>query len=408
MLLAYAGRADARHLAPSSAEGFPSRVAQACYAVWFYPIKTTLPWPITAYYPIPERVGFGELLFLLSLLGTLGVSALLLLWREERPALACAWFSYLLVLAPTSGLIRVGSQVAADRYAYLAMMGLLVPFAAGVCRLLRPARSTRLIGAATAAALILGLALLTRAQCRTWRTSERLWTHALDHGAGGDFMAIKIMGAILLVQARNEEALARLAESLRLRPDYADTRYNLGLALSRLGRFDEAASQYAEAVRLDPSHADAHANLGVILSRQGRFDEAERQFARAVRLEPDHVNAHYILGLIFSERGWIERAHAQFAAALRSDPGHANARANLGVVLARQGRLREAVAEFAAALRLDPAHPEARANLRVVLSRLGGADEATAEHAESPRPDPEGSTVDRNDGRPLPVRRGPH
>jgi tetratricopeptide (TPR) repeat protein len=385
MVLAYAGRAEARRLAPADGWGFPSRFAQACYGVWFYPIKTVLPWPITAYYPMPERVDLGELAFLLSVLGTLGVSLGVLLLSKKRPALACAWFSYLVVLAPTSGLVQIGSQVAADRYAYMAMMGLLVPFADGVCRLLRPARFTGLACSALAAALILGLAVRTRDQCRIWRTSERLWSHVLTHGAGRDFMALKIMGAILLVQGRDEEALARLTESLRLRPDYADTRYNMGLALSRLGRFEEAAEQYAEAVRLDPDHADAHANLGVMLSRQGRFDEAERRFATALRLDPGHVNAHYNLGLIFSERGRIERARSQFAAALRADPGHVNALANLGVVLARQGRLREAATQLAEALRLDPGHVEARANLGVVLSRMGRTDEAIAEYAESLR-----------------------
>jgi hypothetical protein len=168
-------------------------------------------------------VDLGELPFLLSLLGTLGVSLGVLLCREKCPALACAWFSYLAILAPTSGLVRIGSQVAADRYAYLAMMGLLAPFAAGVCRVLRPARPTGLACAALAAALILGLTLRTRDQCRIWRTSERLWSHVLTHGAGRDFMALKIMGAILLVQGRDEEALARLTESLRLRPDHATT-----------------------------------------------------------------------------------------------------------------------------------------------------------------------------------------
>jgi tetratricopeptide (TPR) repeat protein len=199
-------------------------------------------------------------------------------------------------------------------------------------------------------------------------------------------MALKIMGAIRLLQWRSEEALTLLTESVRLRPDYADTRYVLGLALSRLGRFEEAAGHYAAAIWLDPDHADAHANLGVILARQGRFDEAERRFGRAIRLDPDHVNAHYNLGLILSERGRIEPAEAQFAAALRTDPGHANARANLGVVLAHQGRLREAATQLEEALHLDPGHVEARANLRAILSRLEGA---AARYAGSLRPDPD-------------------
>jgi hypothetical protein len=162
MVLAYAGRVEARHLAPSDGQGFSAGVARACYAAWFYPIKTALPWPITAYYPMPERMGMGEPLILLGLLAALGVSLAAWHWRRKVPALACAWFSYLVILAPTSGLVRIGSQAAANRYAYMAMMGLLVAVAAGFCRLARKGRPAGLACATMAAALIPGLALLAR------------------------------------------------------------------------------------------------------------------------------------------------------------------------------------------------------------------------------------------------------
>jgi Flp pilus assembly protein TadD len=374
MVVAYVAREDARHLAPVEGRSVSASIAQACYAVCFYPIKTILPWSITAYYPIPERLGLAEWPFMPGFLVTLGVSLGLLLWRKTRPGPACAWLSYLVLLAPTSGMVRIGSQIAADRYSYISMMGLLVLFAAGLCRLFRTVGRRGSIRAglvAVSAALLLGLVHLTRSQCRTWQTSERLWSHVLDHGAGRDFMALKIMGAILLVQGRNEEALARLTDSKRLRPDYADTRYNLGLALSRQGRLDEAMSQYSEAVQLDPRHLDALANLGVMLSRQGRFEEAARRFTKVLQLGPDHVNAHYNLGLILSHWGRSEPARVHLAEAVRLDPGNPNAHANLGVVLARLGRFEEAVPQLEEAVRLDPGNVDARSNLGVVLSRLG-------------------------------------
>ena len=105
----------------------------------------------------------------------MAVSVGLFLLRRRWPGLLAAWLSYLVILAPNSGLMRISNQIAADRYSYMAMMGGVVLVAAGLCRALgviaasaRPARA--IVIAAAAAAAVLGLVPLTRDQCRIWRT----------------------------------------------------------------------------------------------------------------------------------------------------------------------------------------------------------------------------------------------
>jgi Flp pilus assembly protein TadD len=61
-----------------------------------------------------------------------------------------------------------------------------------------------------------------------------------------------------------EEARGHFAEAVRIRPGFANARFNLGLALETLGRLDEAAAQYEEAARLDPSDPAAAARLARI------------------------------------------------------------------------------------------------------------------------------------------------
>ena len=83
--------------------GLSARIAQACYGIWFYMIKTVLPMDITAFYPFPERVDWLEPPFLSSILGTLAVSSVLFLLRRRWPGLLAAWLSYLVILAPNLG-----------------------------------------------------------------------------------------------------------------------------------------------------------------------------------------------------------------------------------------------------------------------------------------------------------------
>ena len=114
-------------------------------------------------------------MFLVSILATLAMSAGLFLLRRRWPGLLAAWLSYLVILAPNSGIIRISNQIAADRYSYMAMLGLVVLAAAGFCRLWRSLWRSRpgAVGIiAISLGAVLGLSPMTRDQCRTWLTSE--------------------------------------------------------------------------------------------------------------------------------------------------------------------------------------------------------------------------------------------
>src|SRR5207237_199887 len=80
-------------------------------------------WPTdlcVAYGMDPGAARFGILLiFPLS-------AATILAWRSRRhsPLAAFGWFSFLVMLFPTSGLVQTGPQFTADRYMYLPLLGL--------------------------------------------------------------------------------------------------------------------------------------------------------------------------------------------------------------------------------------------------------------------------------------------
>lgn len=81
-----------------------------------------------------------------------------------------------------------------------------------------------------------------------------------------------------------ERAAQALAESIRLAPDVAAARFQLGLAQQLLGRDDEALVQFGETVRLDPSHAAAWYRLAVAARRAGDTTEFRRCNLEFLRL----------------------------------------------------------------------------------------------------------------------------
>ena len=57
-------------------------------------------------------------------------------------------------------------------------------------------------------------------------------------------------------------------QALRIKPDYAEVHYALGMALEQAGRAPEAIGHYAQALRLKPDFAEARTALARLHARQ--------------------------------------------------------------------------------------------------------------------------------------------
>ena len=365
---------------------------------------------LTAYYPLPERMDVFEPPFLSSILGTVGVSVALFHLRRRWPGVLAVWLSYLVILAPNLGLVRIGDQIAADRYSYIAMMGGVVLLAAGLCRIGQSLRRSRPAAVGLAAAslgVLLGLILLSRGQCQTWRTSEAFWTNVLSHGGSRSARAaLSAWGAASSRTSGSTRQWLNLHEALRLNPYHALTHNNLGVVLFKQGHLEEAVAQFVEAIRLKPNLSEPHDSLGVVLIGQGRFEEASPHLAEALRLDPKNASAHCNLGMILLRDGRLAEAESQFARAIRFNPANTEAYINLGVILSRQGRFDEARAQYAEALKLKPDNAGVHNNLGSALFRQGRLDEARAQYAEALRLDPNHAGAHENLEMVLRVQQG--
>ena len=108
---------------------------------------------------------------------------------------------------------------------------------------------------------------------------------------------------------RMPDAAAEYEAALRIDPDLAEAHYDLGLALSGMGRPAEALSHFEAALKIRPDYAEAHNNLAVTLvGTPRRAAEAMAHFEEAVRIQPDYLDAHFNLGVALAEELREERA----------------------------------------------------------------------------------------------------
>ncbi|HUA62606.1 MAG TPA: tetratricopeptide repeat protein [Verrucomicrobiae bacterium] len=99
-----------------------------------------------------------------------------------------------------------------------------------------------------------------------------------------------------------ERAAAELETAVRISPDFADARTNLGAQYLRLGRYADALDQLQRATEVQPS-LPALTDLACAQLLLGRPADAAATARRVLRLDADNPPAQYFLGMALAESG---------------------------------------------------------------------------------------------------------
>ena len=139
------------------------------------------------------------------------------------------------------------------------------------------------------------------------------------------FFPWKMLGAALVEQERNQEALKILKRALKLNPDDFEIYNTMSSALRRLNKMEEALAGYDMALAIKPDYAEAHNNKGLVFHQLGKIKEAAKCYARALEIKPDYPVAHNNLGNALIYLGDLGKAQNSFKRALSLKPDYASA-----------------------------------------------------------------------------------
>lgn len=206
--------------------------------------------------------------------------------------------------------------------------------------------------------------------------------------------------AIRLLHALDPEAAdARLADSIRTRPDSAEL-YELRaeLRLADPNRTSQglarAEADLNRAVELDPSRAAAHLLLGQLYERRGRTEDAIASYQRAAAADGSFAEPLFRLGNLYERSSRNAEAIASYEKVLELDDDHPLAMNNLAWLLATEldpgPDLDRALALARGARKLRPDDPNVTDTLGWVLHRRDDSSAAIPLFQEALRQLPEG------------------
>ena len=315
---------------------FGLRLENAVCAYAIYLWKTFVPVRLVPFYPYSELTAWQVLLAALLLVG---VSALVWKQRFVRRYLVTGWLWYLGTLVPVIGLVQVGDQAVADRYAYVPLIGIFVMVVWGAADWADGKNINVQWRAATALTVLFLLSFLTWRQAGYWRSDFELWPHTLEASPGNP-LAEKNFGDALLSGGRPEEALPFLQKAEQFNPKDSDRHANLGADMLLLGRVQDAVAEYHEAVPLTSDatlQARYYESLASLYDLLGDYQKVRDNYRQALKLDPQQGP------------GMVERISRDIA-----DQPNGPRYLQLGVLLQEEGNSSEALAAFKQAVKIDP------------------------------------------------------
>jgi len=328
-------------------------------------------WPsrLAVFYAHPELAAWQVSAALLLLLA---ITAFVIQQRRQR-YLAVGWFWYLGTLVPMIGIVQVGEQAMADRYAYLSFIGLFLMVCWGVAELAEQRQLSPAWLAAPSVAVLLVLTVITYRQLSYWSDNVILWSRMmaissgsyeveenlavalLDNGqaepamqhfqrvtalvpsspglmgrelAGYAAVAHLYLGAYAQQRGEPADAIAHYKKVLEMAQDFASqnvyanlppllTRMkaaalgNMGDAYYAVRDFPNAKTSFEAALQLDPRSPRQWIGLGVVEQKSGDAGAAAQAFSRATEMQPSAV------GYLLLARALEQSGHKQEAQAAR-------------------------------------------------------------------------------------------
>ena len=217
--------------------------------------------------------------------------------------LPVGWFWFLGTLVPMIGLVQVGAQSMADRYAYLPLIGLFIMVCWGVSDWAAHRHlSTAWLAVPSLAALVV-LTVVAHRQITYWSDNVTLWAHTVQV-TRGNWIAEDNLGAALMDKGQMEDAIVHFRAAAAIFPSDPRTYLFIGFYEQKRGNLRAAIEQYQQVLNVTQDDIwnnaklrdDALVNMGYIYRDLGdpvraseSFEAAQKQrneFLRSLKRQP--------------------------------------------------------------------------------------------------------------------------
>jgi protein O-mannosyl-transferase len=284
-----------------------------CRVIWNYLRLFLLPIGQNADYDIPSSQSITDHGAIFGLIALLAISIAAWIYRRRYPLASYGWFTFLILLAPTSSFVPIHDPMA-ERRMYLPFIGLL--FIA--IEFLRRWKTTKAVLVSVFGVVLIVLGFLSYQRNELWGNAVSLWKDTAaksPHMLRPQFQ----LAYTLYRQGSCSDAAVEYAKASQLEPRRFDLLLDWGLALDCAGEADPAIAKFKEAAAIE-SNAHIYSQIGFEYGKTGRYDQAMEALDTAKRLDPNFAPTYTYRGNVFESQHRNDLAAAEYKHALALDP----------------------------------------------------------------------------------------
>ena len=346
-------------------------LATVFYTLGYYLKLLVVPHPLSHdYYPrAVEIMTFANWQVILSVLAHVAMGVYALVRLPKRDPVSFGILFYLGTLFLVSNIpFPIGTNMS-ERFLYMPSVGFCLVAAVLLHRLGFAKKTPLLIGGAVVLLLFSGLTFMRNFK---WHDNETLFLNdvktqprsaKLQNAAGG----VLVEKSILPENSarKNEmltEAIGHLKAAVKIHPGYKNPYLLLGNAHNYLKQYEASIQAYQNALKLDPDYAEAKGNLGITYRDAGRYfgeqkgdlKKALEYLKKAYEFRPDEYETTRLLGVAYGVSGQAAKAIEFFTKGTQLEPQNAGAWYDLGSAYYQSGQVETGLGFIQKAKEINP------------------------------------------------------
>ena len=346
-------------------------------AFWPHPLIFDYGWPLVEH--LSDYALSGAILLLL-----LAATAWALRYRPPIGFLGACFF---IILAPTSSIMPITTQIAVEYRMYLPLAAIIILTVLAAHYLLSylfvrvrvhvRVRDRLLLSIGTLICLMatVPLAILTHQRNHDYKNPVSLWTGAIEKSPENK-RALQNRGTIYGETGKHDKAIRDFNQVIKLAPDDPEPYNNRGTSYYFKNQHSKAVSDFEKALALGLKESRVYLNLGMARLAMRNPTEAIKTLNEAIRLSPENAEAYNYRGMAYGITGSHARAIKDFNQAIKISPDYAEAYANRGAAYVNKGNFGKAISDMKKSAALQPQDPRSNLNLARTLAHQNRHAEA--------------------------------
>jgi protein O-mannosyl-transferase len=359
------------------------RLTFGSYGFIMYLVKLIAPVNLSAFYPYPFTDLHGNIpgIYYASPFIVLAIAATVFIVFKRNNTMGkffvFGFLFYFTTIVLVLQFLSVGSVIMADRYSYLAYVGLflIIGYLFEYCRTFFPSPITRFFTVFLLLATTI-CSYLTHERVKVWTNAETLWTDAMNQ-----FPFIEIAYENRGIYYKDHNELDKMLKDYEFVTEQLHSKNekiwsNLGNLYGLQKKFDKSLNAYSKAIEYNPNNASTYLNRAITLSMMGQYSKSIPDYDRAIVLEPKVALTYKNRAYTLLQLGQFDKSINDYDKAIELYSYDTLSYFNRGISKFNAKKFQEAIVDFTKYIEMNPNNPQAYYNASMAYKNINMFSEA--------------------------------